>query len=112
MRALQAGRRRALDGADLSALRLFGSTGEPWNREPYLWLFERVGGGTRPIVNISGGTEVVACFLAAPHVSAAQAVHARTARCSGMDVDVFDADRAAAARRGRRAGVQAALAER
>jgi acetyl-CoA synthetase len=49
---------------DLSALRVFGSTGEPWNDEPYRWLFHEVGGGTRPIVNISGGTEVGACLLA------------------------------------------------
>ncbi len=35
-----------LEGIDLSALRLFGSTGEPWNPEPYLWLFERVGGSS------------------------------------------------------------------
>jgi acetyl-CoA synthetase len=49
--------------ADLSSLRAFVTTGEPWNPEPYRWLFERVGGGRVPIVNISGGTEVGACFL-------------------------------------------------
>jgi acetyl-CoA synthetase len=49
--------------ADLSSLRTITTTGEPWNRDPYLWLFERVGGGRTPIVNISGGTEVGACFL-------------------------------------------------
>jgi acetyl-CoA synthetase len=49
--------------ADLSSLRTFVTTGEPWNPEPYRWLFERVGGGRVPIVNISGGTEVGACFL-------------------------------------------------
>ncbi|HEV8572094.1 MAG TPA: AMP-binding protein [Actinomycetota bacterium] len=48
---------------DLSSLRIIGSTGEPWNPEPYLWLFEKVGGGRCPIINISGGTEVGACFL-------------------------------------------------
>jgi acetyl-CoA synthetase len=49
--------------ADLSSLRAITTTGEPWNRDPYLWLFERVGGGGVPIMNISGGTEVGACFL-------------------------------------------------
>jgi acetyl-CoA synthetase len=49
--------------ADLSSLCAITTTGEPWNRDPYLWLFERVGGGRVPIVNISGGTEVGACFL-------------------------------------------------
>ncbi len=49
--------------ADLSSLRAFVTTGEPWNPEPYRWLFESAGGGRVPIVNISGGTEVGACFL-------------------------------------------------
>ena len=48
---------------DLSSLRILGSTGEPWNPEPYLWFFREVGGGRCPIINISGGTEVGACFL-------------------------------------------------
>jgi acetyl-CoA synthetase len=43
---------------DLSSLRKFGSTGEPWNPAPWLWLFKTVGGGTRPIINYSGGTEI------------------------------------------------------
>jgi acetyl-CoA synthetase len=48
---------------DLSSLRTFVTTGEPWNPEPYRWLFERVGAGRVPIINCSGGTEVGACFL-------------------------------------------------
>ena len=43
---------------DLSSLRVLGSTGEPWNLEPYLWFFRVVGEEKRPIVNYSGGTEV------------------------------------------------------
>ncbi|WP_298630355.1 AMP-binding protein [uncultured Thermus sp.] len=43
---------------DLSSLRVLGSTGEPWNLEPYLWFFRVVGEERRPIVNYSGGTEV------------------------------------------------------
>ncbi|MDQ3670201.1 MAG: AMP-binding protein, partial [Actinomycetota bacterium] len=50
-------------GADLSSLRTIVTTGEPWNPDPYRWLFERVGGGRCPIINCSGGTEVGACFL-------------------------------------------------
>jgi acetyl-CoA synthetase len=49
--------------ADLSSLRVIVTTGEPWNPDPYRWLFERVGGGRCPIINCSGGTEVGACFL-------------------------------------------------
>jgi len=43
---------------DLSSLRLFGSTGEAWNPDPWLWLFNVVGEGKRPIINYSGGTEI------------------------------------------------------
>jgi len=43
---------------ELSELRIFGSTGEPWNPEPYRWVFEHVGRGTVPIINYSGGTEI------------------------------------------------------
>jgi acetyl-CoA synthetase len=49
--------------SDMSSLKAICTTGEPWNRDPYRWLFERVGGGRTPIVNCSGGTEVGACFL-------------------------------------------------
>ncbi|MBW3588402.1 MAG: acetate--CoA ligase [Actinobacteria bacterium] len=52
-----------VESHDLSKLRILASTGEPWNPEPYMWFFENVGGGSRPIINISGGTEVGACFL-------------------------------------------------
>ena len=43
---------------DLSALRILGSTGEPWNPEPFMWLFENVGRRRVPIINYSGGTEI------------------------------------------------------
>jgi acetyl-CoA synthetase len=48
---------------DRSSLRILGSTGEPWNPEPYRWLFDVGGEGRCPIINLSGGTEVGACFL-------------------------------------------------
>jgi acetyl-CoA synthetase len=77
--------------ADLSSLRVFVTTGEPWNPGPYRWLFDRVGGGQVPIVNITGGTEVGAVFLGS---SIAEPIKA----CSvggpalGMSMDVFDPD--------------------
>ncbi len=43
---------------DLSSLRILGSTGEPWNPEPWRWFFDVVGNGRLPIINYSGGTEV------------------------------------------------------
>ena len=48
---------------NLSALRLLGSTGEPWDDVSYRWFFEKIGGGRCPIINISGGTEIIGCFL-------------------------------------------------
>jgi acetyl-CoA synthetase len=77
--------------ADLSSLRTMVTTGEPWNPDPYRWLFERVGGGRRPIINISGGTEVGAVFLSC---SVAEPIK----ECSlggpalGMAMDVVDAE--------------------
>ncbi len=43
---------------NLSKLRMLGSTGEPWNLEPYLWFAKTVGQGRIPIINYSGGTEI------------------------------------------------------
>ncbi len=77
--------------ADLSSLRAFCSTGEPWNRDPYLWLFDKVGGGRVPIVNISGGTEVGACFLTTVITEPIKPV-ALGFPALGEDVDVVDAD--------------------
>ena len=42
---------------DVSSLRILGSTGEPWNPDPWMWFFETVGKGQLPIINYSGGTE-------------------------------------------------------
>jgi acetyl-CoA synthetase len=43
---------------DRSSLRILGSTGEPWNPDPWRWLFDVAGGSRLPIINYSGGTEV------------------------------------------------------
>jgi len=74
---------------DLSSLRVFGSTGEPWNPEPYLWLSRVVGQERLPIINISGGTEVGACFIT-PYPVEEIKVCSLGGPSHGMDVDVFD----------------------
>ncbi len=76
---------------DLSALRILGSTGEPWNAEPYRWFFEVVGGGRCPVINISGGTEVGACFLS-PHPVEELTPMTLGGPALGMAVDVVDDD--------------------
>src|SRR4029450_13968755 len=76
---------------DLSPLRVLVTTGEPWNPEPYRWLFENVGGGRCPIINCSGGTEVGACFLS-PTVPARIQAGSLGGPALGMAMDVVDAD--------------------
>ncbi len=58
IRALMAHGTEPLDGHDRSSLRVLGSTGEPWNPEPWWWYFTNVGQGRCPVINYSGGTEV------------------------------------------------------
>ena len=77
--------------ADLSSLNAFCTTGEPWNPDPYRWLFEKAGGSRIPIVNISGGTEVGACFLATCITEPIKPV-ALGFPALGQDMDVVDAD--------------------
>ncbi|MCP5374088.1 MAG: AMP-binding protein [Hyphomicrobiales bacterium] len=48
-----------LAGHDLSCLRVFTSTGEPWTPDAWMWLFEHVGRGRVPLINFSGGTEMI-----------------------------------------------------
>ncbi|MGH8913517.1 MAG: AMP-binding protein [Acidimicrobiia bacterium] len=74
---------------DLSTLKTFGSTGEPWNPDPWWWLFQEVGEGARPIVNISGGTEIGAVIIG---VNLLQGLKPTSlgAPSFGLDVDVYD----------------------
>ncbi len=54
---------------DLSALRIMVSSGEPWTPEAWWWLFDRVGGRRVPLLNFSGGTEmmgILACCVLRP----------------------------------------------
>ncbi|MFO1463691.1 MAG: AMP-binding protein [bacterium] len=74
---------------DLSKLRILGSTGEPWDPQSYRWFFDKVGGGRCPIINISGGTEIVGCLLAPLPITPLKPSTLRGPGL-GMDVDVFD----------------------
>jgi len=76
---------------DLSSLRAICTTGEPWNPDPYRWLFEKVGGSSVPIVNCSGGTEVGACFLTTIVTEPVKAVSVGFPAL-GEDMDVVDAE--------------------
>ena len=75
--------------ADRSSLFVLGSTGEPWNPDPWWWYFRNVGESRCPIVNYSGGTEVsggiVGCTTWTPIQPGSFA-----GPCPGMDADVVD----------------------
>jgi acetyl-CoA synthetase len=58
IRALMAHGEGPVREHDRSSLRVLGSTGEPWNPEPWWWYFREVGEGRCPVINYSGGTEV------------------------------------------------------
>ncbi len=74
---------------DLSSLRFLGSTGEPWDPDSWHWFFEKIGGKRIPIINISGGTEIVGCFLSPLPITALKPCTLRGPGL-GMDIDVFD----------------------
>ncbi|MDP9317584.1 MAG: AMP-binding protein, partial [Actinomycetota bacterium] len=58
IRALMAHGEAPVRAHDRSSLRVLGSTGEPWNPEPWWWYFREIGEGRCPVINYSGGTEV------------------------------------------------------
>ncbi len=74
---------------DLSSLRVFASTGEPWNPAPWWWLFEKVGNSKLPIINYSGGTEIAGGILMGNPLLPIKPC-SFPAPCPGMDVDILN----------------------
>ncbi len=74
---------------DLSSLKCFASTGEPWNPDPWMWLFEKVGGSKIPIVNYSGGTEISGGIVMGNPLMPLKPC-AFSAPCPGIAADVAD----------------------
>jgi acetyl-CoA synthetase len=89
VRSLMTHGEQPLKSHDLSSLRKFGSTGEPWNPAAWLWLFNHAGAGKLPILNYSGGTEISGGILSGN-------VHTPLKPCAfagplpGMAADVVD----------------------
>jgi acetyl-CoA synthetase len=89
IRVLRAAGDEWVDKYEMKSLRLLGSTGEPWDQESYMWFFDKVGKKRVPIINISGGTEIVGCLIQPLPVMPLKP-------CTlggpglGMDVDVVD----------------------
>lgn len=74
---------------DLRSLRILASTGEPWNPDPWWWLFEKVGHHRLPIINYSGGTEISGGILMSNPLLPIKPC-AFAAPCPGIAADVVD----------------------
>jgi acetyl-CoA synthetase len=81
--------RELVDAHDTSSLRIFASTGEPWNPDPWKWLFEVVGKGNLPIINYSGGTEIAGGILMGNPITPMK-VGAFSGPCPGIAAEIFD----------------------
>ena len=73
IRGLMRGGEEPVQRHDRSSLFVLGSTGEPWNPEPWRWYFRAGGEGgaeQAPLINFSGGTEcsggIVGCTTWTP----------------------------------------------
>ncbi len=89
IRVIKAQSENLLAKHDLSSLRLLGSVGEPWDYDTYMWYFNKVGKGRLPIMNISGGTELIGCLLT-PLPTMPLTPCSLGSKALAMDVDVFD----------------------
>ncbi|MDQ0418705.1 acetyl-CoA synthetase [Croceifilum oryzae] len=78
-----------VEARDISSLRVFGSTGEPWNPDPWHWLFEKVGKKQVPIFNYSGGTEISGGILGNVIVKP-QVPCGFNMAIPGMDIEIYD----------------------
>ncbi len=74
---------------DVSSIKCFASTGEPWNPDPWMWLFNVVGEGKRPIINYSGGTEIGGGIVMGNPILPLKPA-AFSAACPGIAADVVD----------------------
>jgi acetyl-CoA synthetase len=76
---------------EMASLRMLGSSGEPWNTEPYQWFLRNVGRNRAPIINYSGGTEIGGGILGTlPTLPlSANCFHGP---CPGMVADVVNPD--------------------
>jgi acetyl-CoA synthetase len=89
VRALTAAGDDTVARHDLSSLRILASAGGAWDGPPFMWYFERVGGGRCPVISISAGTEIGACFLS-PTPVVPLAACSNGGPALGMAIDVFD----------------------
>ena len=91
IRALMAHGPDPVRAHDRSSLRVLGSTGEPWNPDPWWWFFREVGESRCPIVNYSGGTEVSGGIVAGNLITPVRPT-SFSGPAIGVAADVVDID--------------------
>ncbi|HZA06503.1 MAG TPA: acetate--CoA ligase [Nitrososphaeraceae archaeon] len=74
---------------NFSSLRILAMTGEPINKEAWIWYFENVGRKRCPIINLSGGTEIGGAIVSALPIMSLKPCTVGYP-IPGFDVDVFD----------------------
>jgi acetyl-CoA synthetase len=79
----------SISNYDFQSLRILTMTGEPINKNAWIWYFENVGKKRCPIINLSGGTEIGGAIVSALPVMSLKPC---TVGCPipGFDADVFD----------------------
>lgn len=91
MRVLRTHGTEPLQKYDRSSLRLIGSTGSPWDVDSWMWTFQHVLDGRKPILNYSGGTEISGGILCGNLYTPLKPC-AFSGPVPGMDADVVDAE--------------------
>ncbi len=89
IRILRAESDHLMSHHDFSSIKYLGSTGEAWDEENYMWCFNKIGSGHCPIMNISGGTELIGCLLT-PLPTMPLPACSLGSKGLAMDVDVYD----------------------
>ncbi len=74
---------------DLSSLKAFGNTGEPIDPNTWTWIMREVGEWRRPMINLSGGTEIFGCILL-PSPVVPLKPSTLWGPAPGVDADVFN----------------------
>jgi acetyl-CoA synthetase len=91
IRALKTHGAEPVDKHDLSGLRAIGSTGSPWDPESWMWCFNTVLDGEKPILNYSGGTEISGGIVCGNFFKPLKP-GAFSGPVPGMDADVVNED--------------------
>ena len=79
----------SVNSYNFSSLRILVTTGEPINKEAWIWYFENVGKKQCPIINLAGGTEIGGAIVSAiPVISLKPCTVGYPV--PGFDVDIFD----------------------